>query len=127
MKTLQKTKLALVALVLTILAASCTSSGQYTPLSSDETVTGTIQTVFEVSSIFFFRKRTGSNAISIEAYKHLLEAAERKYPNSIIDVRDVSWFSKPHNPKTATIIEIYAIGKVIRDDSDKTDNFTVVE
>ena len=127
MKTFTKTTFVFTVLLLTVLATSCTSSGQYMPLSNDETVTGTVQTVFSVSSIFFFRHRTSSNAISREAYKHLLIAAHQKYPNSSIDVRDVLWVSRPHDPKTAAEIEIYTSGKVIRIGSGDPEIFRTVE
>jgi len=106
-----KTKLVLAVLLLTIFAVSCSTTGEYLPLSKDETVIGTAQASFIVRSSFFSMKKV-RDAINTEAYIKLLDAAERKYPNSGIDIRDIVWVTgRQVDPQNT---EIAAAGKVIQ-------------
>jgi len=104
-------KLILAALLLTAAVASCSTTGEYMPLSNGETVIGTAQASFSVRSSFFSMKKV-RDAINTEAYIKLLEAAERKYPNSYIDIRDIVWVTgRQVDPQNT---EIAAAGKVIQ-------------
>jgi len=114
MKTTIKTtiKTALTIFLLTVFAVSCTSTGDYKPLSNDETVIGTVQTTFEVRSSFFSMK-TVRDGINTEAYIKLLEAAERKYSGNI-DIRDIVWVTGKPVENNPAFTELFASGKVIR-------------
>jgi len=109
-KTTIKTALAI--FLLTVLAVSCTSTGDYKPLSNDETVIGTVQTTFEVRSSFFSMK-TVRDGINTEAYIKLLEAAEKKYSGNI-DIRDIVWVTGKPVENNPAFTELFASGKVIR-------------
>jgi hypothetical protein len=85
MKIERKTALIFIG-VLSVLTASCTSIGQHLPLSSGETVIGTIQTTFVARDTWFSK----NEIINTQAYIKLLEAAVKKYPGSI-DVRNIVW------------------------------------
>jgi hypothetical protein len=74
--------------MLSILAASCASIGQYMPSTPEETVIGTVQTSFVARDSWFSKNET----INMQAYIKLLEAAVKKYPGTI-DVRDIVWVS----------------------------------
>jgi hypothetical protein len=85
MKT--KRNIALVFIgMLSVLAASCATVGQYMPVSPGETIIGTIQTSFVARDSWFSKNET----INMQAYIKLLEAAVKKYPGNI-DVRDIVW------------------------------------
>jgi hypothetical protein len=112
MKTLRKTAYVLAALLLTALAASCSTTGEYMPLSGDETVIGTVQETLIVKSAFFFMKRV-KDSINTEAYIKLQEAAGQKYPGNI-DIRDIVWVTGRMASNDPTSTEIFATGKVIR-------------
>ena len=92
------------------LAASCASTGQYMPLSSDETVLGTVQATFAIRSSLFFLK-SAKDAVNTQAYIKLIEAAGEKYPGGI-DVRDVVWVTGRSVDNENT--EIAATGKVVQ-------------
>jgi hypothetical protein len=111
MKTFKKTVCILAVLLLTTLAASCTSTGNYMPLKEGETIIGTVQTTFVVQSTSVVSK-SGKDALNRQAYAKLLETAERKYPNSNIDIRDIEWVTGNTVENTKT--EIFATAKVIR-------------
>jgi dihydrodipicolinate synthase/N-acetylneuraminate lyase len=116
MKTLNKIIFFLIVLLLMQLVFSCTTTGEYMPLSKDEIVTGTVQITFVTGSSIPSMKKA-RNSINTEAYIKLLEAAERKYSGNI-DVRDIVWVTT-HDYRTPTVSEIFATGKVIRLDSDE--------
>ncbi|MDR1399378.1 MAG: hypothetical protein LBJ41_05605 [Treponema sp.] len=72
--------------MLSILISSCATVGQYMPISSGETVIGTIQTSFVARDSWLSKNKT----INMQAYIKLLEAAVKKYPGDI-GVRNVVW------------------------------------
>ena len=112
MKTAKKTKLVLAVLLLTILAASCSTTGGYMPLKDDDVVIGTVQETLTVKSTFFSMKKV-KDAINTEAYIKLLEAAVRKYTGNI-DIRDIVWVTGRPVDKDPTLTEVFVTGKVIR-------------
>jgi hypothetical protein len=107
MKTGKRLTIVLTVVLAAALALSCASTGQYLPLSRDETaVAGTVQTAFEARDTWFTRK-----AINTLAYIKLLEAARPEYPGHI-EIRDIVWVSgRVTAPGTS---EISASGKVVR-------------
>ena len=125
MKTTRKTAYILTALLLTILAASCSTTGGYMPLSDDDVVIGTVQETLIFRSTFFFLKSV-KNAINTEAYIKLLGAAGRKYPGNI-DIRDIVWVTGRNVDKDPTSTEIFVTGKVIRIDSSESESRTAIE
>jgi len=74
-------------IVLVGLLTSCTT-GQYMTLRSSENVEilGTVQSTFNVTGAFRYRR-----VINTQAYINLLAEAEKKYPDILVDVRDISW------------------------------------
>jgi len=92
------------------LMASCISTGNYLPLSSDETVIGTAQATFVVQSSLFFLN-SAKEKVNTQAYIHLMEAAGRKYSGEI-DVRDIVWVTGRSVDNQHT--EISSTGKVIQ-------------
>jgi len=112
MKTINNIKLVLKVFLLTALMVSCTSTGEYKPLSDDEIVIGTVQTTFTVRSSFFSIKSV-RDGINTEAYIKLQEAANYKYSGNI-DIRDIVWVTG--KPVDNIYTEIFAAGKVIRFD-----------
>jgi len=112
MKTTKKIKLVLAAVLLIILAASCSTTGGYMPLSDGEVVIGTVQETLAVKSAFFSIKKV-KDAINTEAYIKLLEAAGRKYSGNI-DIRDIVWVTGRPVDKDPTLTEVFVAGKVIR-------------
>ena len=117
MKVIKKTLPVLAALLLFVLAVSCASTGEYMPLSNNDTVIGTVQTTFAVKSSFYSMQRV-RNAINTEAYIKLLEAAEIKYPGNV-DIRDIVWVTGRSVENDPTLTEIFATGKVIRGNLDE--------
>jgi hypothetical protein len=109
---LKKTVYALTVLLLTILAAACSTTGEYMPLKDGEVVIGTVQETLIVRSTFFSLKKV-QNGINTEAYIKLLEAAERKYPNSNIDIRDIVWVTGEKTDDNLST-KIFVTGKVIK-------------
>ena len=120
MKTTKKTACVLAVLLLAIITVSCQSTGEYLPLSNNETVIGTVQVTFEVRSSFFFMKKV-KDGINTEAYIKLLEAAGHKYSGNN-DIRDIVWVTGQSVDTIYT--EIFATGKVIRVNSDESNTFT---
>jgi len=111
MKTVKKTVYVLAVLLLTTLAASCSTIGGYMPLKDGDVVIGIVQATFAARSSFFSMKKV-RDTINTESYIKLLEAAERKYPNNNIDIRDIVWVTgKQVDPQNT---EIVAAGKVIQ-------------
>jgi hypothetical protein len=47
---------------------------------------GTVKTIFIVTGSFRYR-----SVINTQAYINLLVEAEKKYPDILVDVRDISW------------------------------------
>lgn len=92
------------------LAASCKSTGNYMPLTGNETVLGPVQTTFVVRSALFSMK-DAKDAVNTEAYIKLLEAAGKKFPGNI-DIRDIIWVTGRAVDNQNT--EISTAGKVIR-------------
>jgi hypothetical protein len=91
------------------LLVSCTT-GQYLemkPLEHVE-VLGTVQAVFYVSGAFRYR-----NAINRQAYIALQAEAQKKYPDDIIDIRDIIWAIGSVDAANNNY-EYSAAGKVIR-------------
>ena len=121
MKIIKKTFYFLAVLLLTTLAVSCSTTGEYMPLSGDEIVTGTVQTTLIVKSTFFSMQSI-KNAINTEAYIKLLEAAGKKYSGNI-DIRDIVWVTGRMAENDPTSTEIFATGKVIRIDANEPDSF----
>jgi len=105
-----KIKFVLAALLLTALAASCTSTGNYMPLKDGETVIGTVQTFFIVQSTSIVFK-SGKDALNTQSYIRLMEAAGKKYSGNI-DIRDIEWVTGNTVDNTKT--EIFATAKVIQ-------------
>ena len=87
---------------------SCTT-GQYMTLKNNENVEvlGTIQTTFNVTSSFRYRK-----VINNQAYMHLLAAAQKEYAGNI-DIRDITWVIGPSDTANNNY-EYTAVGKVIK-------------
>jgi len=116
MKTTIKAKMEMaqmmIIFLLTVLVVSCTSTGDYKPLSNNETVIGTVQTTFEVRSSFYSMKSV-RDGINTEAYIKLLETAERKYTGNI-DIRDIVWVTGKPVENNPAFTELFASGKVIR-------------
>ena len=121
MNTVKRTIYFLAALLLITFAVSCSTTGEYMPLSNSETVIGTVQTTLIVKSTFFSMQSV-KNAINTEAYIKLLDAAEKKYPGNI-DIRDIVWVTGRMSDNDPTATEIFATGKVIRIDSNEPDSF----
>jgi hypothetical protein len=92
------------------LLISCASTGEYMPVSGDETVIGTVQGNFVLSSTSFITK-SSRDKVSQQAYVILMEAAGKKYPGAI-EVRDIVWVTgRDINNQYK---EVTATGKVIR-------------
>jgi hypothetical protein len=112
MKDGKKRALVLAVLLITGLAASCASMGQYVPMSRNETSIGTVQVSFEAKDTWFTRK-----AVNTLAYIKLLEKAQPRYPGTI-EIRDIVWVAgRKTAPETS---EISATGKVVR--TERTEN-----
>ena len=110
MKMVKKTVLVLAVLLLTTLAVSCSSTGQYMAMSRDETAIGSVQSTFVVRSSLFFLK-SAKDAVNTQAYIHLMEEAGKKYPGSI-DIRDIVWVTGQSVDTQNT--EVSATGKVVQ-------------
>jgi hypothetical protein len=92
--------------MLSVLIASCATVGQYMPVSPSETIIGTIQTSFVARDSWFSK----NEAINMQAYIKLLEAAVKKYSGNI-DVRDIVWVTGRTIDKIN--VEVAATGMVI--------------
>ena len=99
--------------LLGIFAASCSTTGEYLPLSDDDVVIGTVQETLLVQSTFFFMKRV-RDTINMEAYIKLQEAADKKYPGSNIDIRGIVWVTGRNDYRDPALTEVFVSGKVIR-------------
>ena len=116
MKTVKILLFVLTVLLLTISVTSCSTTGEYLPLSNSETVIGTVQSTLIVKSSFFSMKKV-RDAINTEAYIKLLEAAEIKY-SGYVDIRDILWVTGRSPAKDPTSTEVFITGKVIKAGSD---------
>jgi len=109
MQTVKKSKLVLAVLLLTTLAASCSTTGRYMPLKFGEIVIGTVQETLLVRT-----SMQNKDAINTEAYTRLLETAGRKYTGNI-DIRDIVWVTTGRNVKNdAALTELFVNCKVIQ-------------
>ncbi|MCL1837420.1 MAG: hypothetical protein FWG46_07735 [Treponema sp.] len=107
-----KRKLALVLMVSIIMgmAASCSTTGQYMQLSKDENVIGVVQATFVVKSSLFFLK-SAKDAVNVQAYIKLMEAAGEKFPGNV-DIRDITWVTGKSVYLDNT--EVSATGRVVQ-------------
>ena len=110
MKTEKKVMIALIAMLIIGMAASCASTGQYMSLSKDETVIGTAQATFAVRSTVFMSK-SGKDSVNTHAYIHLMDEAGKKFPGGV-DIRDIVWVTGKSVDNENT--EVSATGKVIQ-------------
>jgi hypothetical protein len=98
-----------------LLFVSCSTIGNYLPVSPDEIVIGTIQTTFVARDSWLSKKET----MNSQAYIKLLEAAVQKYSGNI-DIRDIVWVTgRTISPRDT---EVSATAKVIKADPDETRN-----
>jgi hypothetical protein len=112
MKTKSKLAITILAVLVLGLALSCTSTGEYMPSSRDEVVIGTVQATFVArSSVFFWKSKSGMDAVNKQAYINLLEAANQKYPGNV-DIRDIVWVTGKAVSNEYT--EVSASGKVVQ-------------
>jgi hypothetical protein len=83
----KKIRFCFVSWVVGVLLFSC-ATGNYMSLKDNEQVEilGTVQTTFTVTGSFRYR-----SVINTQAYINLLAEAQTKYPNVIVDVRDIVW------------------------------------
>jgi hypothetical protein len=96
----------IIVIIMGISIAACASIGQHLPLSSRETVIGTIQTSFVARDTWFSK----DEVINTQAYIKLLEAAVKKYPGNI-DVRNIVWVTG--RTVDSLNVEVAATGMVI--------------
>jgi hypothetical protein len=104
-----------IAGIIIALSVSCSTIGQYMPMSSDEIAIGTIQTTFVARDTWLSNK----DNMNTQAYVKLLEAAAQKYSGEI-DIREIMWVTGRKISPLET--EISATAKVIRVDTDETGN-----
>jgi hypothetical protein len=85
-------------------------TGQYMPLqaSKNEQVIGTVQSTFVITGSYRYR-----SAINMQAYISLVAEAQKKYPDTNIDIRDISWAIGKQDATTNNF-EYSALGKVIK-------------
>lgn len=104
-----KKALIIVLILATGLMDSCASTGRFMPLTSEDTVIGTVQISFTVRNTL-----NGRDALNILAYAKLLEMAQLQYgrDGTPIDVRDIMWASG--QPVDSINTEYSAVGKVIK-------------
>ena len=96
-------------LVLIGLLISCVT-GEYMSLRPSEQgdILGTIQSTFNVNGAYRYR-----GTINRQAHISLLAEAQNKYPDTIVDIRDISWAMGQFDAANNNY-EYSAIGKVIR-------------
>ena len=109
MKNGKKFAFVLLVSLITGLAVSCASTGDFMPLSKEEAVIGTVQATFVVRSSFFSMK-SAKDTVNTQAYIKLMEAAGKKYSGNY-DIRDIVWVTG----RTVYLdnTEIAATGKVV--------------
>jgi hypothetical protein len=109
----RKMPLMLSAVVIGFLA-SCASTGNFMPLSPNETVIGTVQATFVARNTL-----NGRDALNTQSYIKLLEAAQQQYSRNDqggvpVDIRDIVWVS---GREVDNMNKEYAVtGKVIQVD-----------
>ena len=113
MKTRKKIALVIAALLLTLFAITCESTGQYMPSTGNETIIGTVQANFTVQGSMFTLKST-RDAVDTQSYIKLMEVAGLKYSGNI-DIRDIVWVTGDKTPDYLSTM-IFATGKVIKVD-----------
>lgn len=93
-----------------LLVVSC-ATGQFMEVKATDRVEvlGTIQSDFYVTGAFRYRK-----TINRQAYINLLTAAQEKYPDVNVDIRDISWAIGQQMDSATNNYEYNAIGRVIR-------------
>ena len=96
--------------VITGLLVSCCVTGDYMPMKPSENVEvlGIVQTTFNVTGSFRYRSTINKNA-----YISLMAEAQKKYPEIIVDIRDISWVIGKGDTSNNNY-EYSAIGKVIK-------------
>ena len=99
----------LTVITITGMLASCVT-GDYMIMKSLESVKvlGIVQTTFNVTGSFRYRSTINRNA-----YISLMTEAQRKYPEIIVDIRDISWVIGKGDTSNNNY-EYSAIGKVIK-------------
>ena len=104
-----KTKLRIFSVILVIGFFSSCVTGQYMELKQSEQtdVLGTVQSTFNVTGSFRYRK-----IINTQAYITLLTEAQKQYPDVNIDIRDISWVIGQSDTANNNY-EYTAIGKVV--------------
>jgi len=105
-----RTKLGFLSVILLIgLLVSC-ATGEYMQMKSSERVEvlGTVQTTFYVTGVFRYR-----STINRRAYISLMAEAQKQYPDTIVDIRDISW-SIGQGDAANNNYEYSAIGRVIK-------------
>jgi hypothetical protein len=105
-----KPKIKILLLTLFIgLLMSC-ATGQYMSLRSSENaqVLGVVQSTFAITGSYRYR-----SAINTQAYISLMAEAQKKYPDTNIDIRDISWAIGKQDTTTNNF-EYSALGKVIK-------------
>ena len=91
------------------LVTSCTT-GSYMTLRNSEKAEylGTVQTTFDVTGAFRYRK-----VINTQAYINLLAEAQKQFPDTLVDVCDISW-AIGQGDSVNNNYAYSAIGKVIK-------------
>jgi len=105
-----RTKPGILSVILLIgLLVSC-ATGEYMPMRSSEhaEVLGAVRTTFLVTGAFRYR-----SAINRQAYISLMAEAQKKYPDTLVDIRDISWVIGQGDAANNNY-EYSAIGKVIK-------------
>ena len=105
-----KTKLGFCSVVLlVVLFVSCVT-GQYMEQKQPDNaqVLGAIQSTFYVTGAFRYRR-----TINMQAYINLLAEAQKQYPDTMIDIRDISWVIGQSDAANNNY-GYTAIGKVIK-------------
>ena len=96
-------------IILTGLLISCVT-GEYMAMKPSENAEtlGMVQTTFNVSGSFRYR-----STINRHAYISLMAEAQRQYPETIVDIRDISWAIGKGDTSNNNY-EYSAIGRVIK-------------
>jgi hypothetical protein len=104
-----KSKVGILSLMVLTVLMSC-ATGQYMPMRSSENAQtlGSVQSTFVITGSYRYR-----SAINMQAYISLLVEAQEKYPDTNIDIRDISWVIGKQDTTTNNF-EYSAIGKVIK-------------
>jgi hypothetical protein len=105
-----KTKLGIFSVILlTGLLVSCVT-GEYMAMKPKENaeVLGTIHATFFVPGAFRYK-----STINRQAYISLMAEAQKQYPDTIVDIRDISWVIGQGDVANNNY-EYSAIGKVIK-------------